>query len=443
MAPVAGGALAEQALVEVIGTDAGGLAALPAGAQQLIRAAALVAAPERLLVEVLPWWQRQQAEGSIPATSPCPELLASDRPEQIYGPLEKALASGRPALVLASGDPLWFGIGRLLIQRFGREHLRFHPAPSSLQLAFARVGRPWQDASWISLHGRDPDPLAAALQKRPAALAVLTDPGRGGAVEVRRMLAASGLEAAYALWLCERLGHPAERVQRLAPQAPIPADCDPLHLVLLLAESPAAPSDPAALPLFGLDDGLFLQHDDRPGLMTKREVRIQLLAELALPACGVLWDIGAGVGSVGLEALRLRPQLQGWFLEQRGGSAGLIAANGERLGVRPAGVVQGRAPEALAQLPDPDRVLIGGGGRGRAAVLAAVLERLRPGGVVVIPLATLEALAELRPLLEQASCRVAVAQHQAWRGAPLAEGTRLAPLNPVLVLRGERLEPGE
>jgi precorrin-6Y C5,15-methyltransferase (decarboxylating) len=172
--------------------------------------------------------------------------------------------------------------------------------------------------------------------------------------------------------------------------------------------------------------------------MTKREVRIQLLADLELPAQGVLWDIGAGVGSVGLEALRLRPELRAWFLEQRGGSACLIAANAERLGVKPAGVLEGRAPEDLAALPDPDRVLIGGGGRQRAALLAAVLERLRPAGVVVIPLATVEALAELRPLLEQAGLTVSVSQHQAWRGAPLAEGTRLAPLNPVLVLRGVR-----
>ncbi len=341
-------------------------------------------------------------------------------------------------MVLASGDPLWFGIGRLLVQALGPGALRFHPAPCSLQLAFARLGRPWQDASWVSLHGRDPEPLAAALQKRPSALAVLTDPGRGGAAEVRRMLVASGLEAAYAVWLCERLGHPAERVQRLAPGDPLPVDCDPLHLVLLIAEPPPPPVDPAALPLFGLDDGLFLQHDDRPGLMTKREVRIQLLADLELPEAGVLWDVGAGVGSVGLEALRLRPGLAGWLVEQRGGGAALIAANAERLGVRPAGVVEGRAPEALAELPDPDRVLIGGGGRERAAVLAAVLQRLRPGGVVVIPLATLEALAELRPLLERAGCRVAVGQHQAWRGAPLADGTRLAPLNPVLVLKGRR-----
>ena len=425
-------------LIEVIGSDAGAPASLSSPAQALLRAAQLLVAPQRLLPQLEPWWLAEQAAGRIALTTPCPELLASDRPEQILSPLEAALETDRPVVVLASGDPLWFGIGRLLLQQFGPQRLRFHPAPSSLQLAFARIGRPWQDASWISLHGRDPDPLAAALQKRPAALAVLTDPGRGGAEEVRRILRASGLEAAYAVWLCERLGHPAERVQRLAPEAPLPASIDPLHLLLLIAEPLAPVADPAALPLFGLEDGLFLQHDDRPGLMTKREVRLQLLADLELPVRGVLWDIGAGVGSVGLEALRLRPELQAWFLEQRGGSASLIAANAERLGVKPAGVLEGRAPEALAALPDPDRVLIGGGGRGRAAVLAAVLERLRPAGVVVIPLATLEALAELRPLLEQAGLSVSVSQHQAWRGAPLAEGTRLAPLNPVLVLRGVR-----
>jgi precorrin-6Y C5,15-methyltransferase (decarboxylating) len=432
----------QRGVLEVIGTDAAGVAGLAPRSLELLRGARLLLAPTRLLGDLPPWWQQEQAAGRVPAGSETPDLLASDKPELIIGPLGESLAAGRPAVLLASGDPLWFGIGRLLLQHFRPDQLRFHPAPSSLQLAFARIGRPWQDAGWISLHGRDPEPLAAALQKRPAALAVLTDPGRGGAEEVRRILRASGLEPAYAFWLCERLGHPAERVLRLAPEAPLPADGDPLHLVLLIAEPPAPPSDPAALPLFGLDDGLFLQHDDRPGLMTKREVRIQLLADLELPDCGVFWDIGAGVGSIGLEALRLRPGLELWALERRGGSAALIAANAGRLGVRPAAIHEGRAPEALGPFPDPDRVLLGGGGRERDAVLAAALERLRPGGIVVIPLATLEALAALRPVLEQGGCQVAVSQHQAWRGAPLADGTRLAPLNPVLVLKGTRPAAG-
>ena len=223
--------------------------------------------------------------------------------------------------------------------------------------------------------------------------------------------------------------------------AALPADLDPLHLVVLLAEQPE-PQPPESLPLLGIADGTYLQHPDRPGLMTKREVRIQLLADLELPASGVLWDLGAGVGSIGLEALRLRPGLALWALEQRGGSAALIRANAERLGVTPAGVIEGRAPEALAELPDPDRVLIGGGGRDRVALLQAVLARLNPCGIVVIPLATVEALAELRPVLEQAGLAVAISQHQAWRGAALADGTRLAPLNPVLILRGQKRAGG-
>jgi precorrin-6Y C5,15-methyltransferase (decarboxylating) len=101
-------------------------------------------------------------------------------------------------------------------------------------------------------------------------------------------------------------------------------------------------------------------------------------------------------------------------------------------------VIEGRAPGALADLPDPDRVLLGGGGQERVVVLAAVLKRLRPGGVVVVPLATVEALAQLRPAMEAAGLVVRVGQLQAWRGAPLGDGTRLAPLNPVLVLRGQR-----
>ena len=435
--PAAGAEGSRAALVlEVIGTDASGLEGLAEALQALVRQAAVVAGPRRLLADLEPWWRGQEAAGLVAADQPPPRPIATDRPEEAWPPLEQALQSGEAAVLLASGDPLWFGIGRLLLQRFGAERLRFHPAPSSLQLAFARLGRPWQDASWISLHGRDPEALAARLQQRPAALAVLTDPSRGGVAEVRTILRASGLEAAYGLWLCERLGHPAERVQRLAPAAPLPADLDPLHLVLLIAEPLAPVADPAALPLFGLADGLFLQHDDRPGLMSKREVRIQLLAELELPERGVLWDIGAGVGSVGLEALRLRPELELWALEQRGGSAALIGANAERLGVRPAAVLEGRAPEALAELPDPDRVLLGGGGRDRTALLTAVLQRLKPGGVVVIPLATIEALAELRPLLERFGLEVRVSQHQSWRGAPLGDGTRLAPLNPVLILQG-------
>jgi len=420
-------------MIDVIGTDAGAPESLPEAQQTLLRNASCIAAPRRLLPALERWLLNQQKASSSFVE---PALSSSDDPIALSSALA-ALPTSTSAVVLASGDPLWFGIGRVLIERLVVETLRFHPAPASLQLAFARLGRPWQDAEWISLHGRDPAPLAQRLQQRPPALAVLTDPSRGGVEEVRRILGSSGLEAAYALWLCEALGHAKERVQLLHPGDPNPNDLDPLHLVVLLAETVPAPP-PESLPLFGLEDGLYLQHDDRPGLMTKREVRIQLLADLALPETGVLWDLGAGTGSVGLEALRLRPQLQLLAIEKRSGGAALIRANAKRLGVQPTAVLEGDARSLLPELIAPDRVLLGGGGKQRAALLEAVLDRLHPGGVVVIPLATLEALAELRPLLERAGCRVHVTQHQAWRGQPLADGTRLAPMNPVLILKGTK-----
>ena len=417
-------------MIDVIGTDAGAPASLPAPQQTLLRAATVIAAPQRLQAALQDWLGDAK-----------PELLSSDDPRALVDSLQSR-AADQAVAVLASGDPLWFGLGRILCDRIGAERLRFHPAPTSLQLAFSRIGRPWQDADWVSLHGRDPEILASTLQKRPAALAVLTDPNQGGAITVQQMLRSSGLEASTDLWLCENLGHPDERVQLIAPNAALPTDLQPLLIALLIAREPAAP-DPHQLPLFGLDDGLYLQHSDHPGLMTKREVRIQLLAELALPPQGVLWDLGAGTGSVGLEALRLRPGLQLLAVERRAGGAQLIQRNAQRLGVSPAAVLEADATTVLngglpSQLSQPDRVLLGGGGAQRERLLQEVLTRLRSGGVVVIPLASIEALANVRPLLENAGLAVRVQQLQAWRGQPLGDGTRLAPMNPTLIVTGTK-----
>ena len=417
-------------MIDVIGTDAGAPASLPAPQQTLLRAAAVIAAPQRLQAALQDWLGDAK-----------PELISSDDPRALVDSLQSR-AADQAVVVLASGDPLWFGLGRILCDRIGAERLRFHPAPTSLQLAFSRIGRPWQDADWVSLHGRDPEILASTLQKRPAALAVLTDPNQGGAGTVQQMLRSSGLEASTDLWLCENLGHPDERVQLIAPGTALPTDLQPLLIALLIAREPAAP-DPQQLPLFGLDDGLYLQHSDHPGLMTKREVRIQLLAELALPPQGVLWDLGAGTGSVGLEALRLRPGLQLLAVERRAGGAQLIQRNAQRLGVSPAAVLEADATTVLngglpSQLSQPDRVLLGGGGAQRERLLQEVLTRLRSGGVVVIPLASIEALASVRPLLENAGLAVRVQQLQAWRGQPLGDGTRLAPMNPTLIVTGTK-----
>ncbi|MCF8135497.1 MAG: precorrin-6y C5,15-methyltransferase (decarboxylating) subunit CbiE, partial [Synechococcus lacustris] len=124
--------------LHVIGTDAGGVLNLPQSLQFLIKQAALVAAPSRLAY----------------APSSGQQLISTDHPAAAIEAIAAALATSKPTVLLASGDPLWFGIGRLLLQRFEPAQLCFHPAPSSMQLAFAGIARPWQDASWISLHGR-------------------------------------------------------------------------------------------------------------------------------------------------------------------------------------------------------------------------------------------------------------------------------------------------
>jgi len=127
-------------------------------------------------------------------------------------------------------------------------------------------------------------------------------------------------------------------------------------------------------------------------------------------------------------------------VEQRSGGGTLIQANAKRLGVTPTDVIEANALTVVAQMPAPDRVLLGGGGRQRAQLLQAVIDRMNPGGVVVIPMANVEALAELRPLLDNAGWSIQINQHQAYRGQPLADGTRLAPMNPVLILRGTKAQ---
>ncbi len=420
--------------IHVIGTDASGIKGIPVPQQQIILSSKRLAAPKRLFKVVHDWYTHKNNQSLLP------ELFPSDRPNELITWLTKL---DEASVVLASGDPLWFGIGRSLLEAFPSERLIFHPAPSSFQLAFARLGRSWQDASWISLHGRDPAPLAKILQKRPKALAVLTDPSRGGIEEVRKTLVASGLENTYSLWLCERLGHKEERIVQIESKAGAVDDIHPLHLAILLSEEKTI-KDPKNLPHFGLKDGLFLQHDDRPGLMTKLEIRVQLLAALELPKEGVIWDLGAGVGSVGLEAIRMVPNLKLLSVDKRIGSNYLIKKNANRLGVKPTAIIEDEIINVLngSTIPKdaiyPDRILLGGGGNNKSEILKLTLEVLNPGGIIVVPLVTLEKLGEFRKIFESYNCNLTISQHQAWRGVPLVDGTRLSPMNPVLIIKGEK-----
>ncbi|WP_052043770.1 MULTISPECIES: bifunctional cobalt-precorrin-7 (C(5))-methyltransferase/cobalt-precorrin-6B (C(15))-methyltransferase [unclassified Prochlorococcus] len=418
--------------IDIIGVSASGVADLSSRLQGIVLSARNISAPRRLLISLKDWWNKQNS------SNPFPIFFATDNPGEFINWLNE---QDQKTVVLASGDPLWFGIGRILLKNFPSEKLVFHPSPTSLQLAFSRLAIPWQDAHWISLHGRETTPLTKLLQKRPNTIGILTDPNRGGAQEVRAILAACELENIYSFWIFENLGHKQERTYRISPKEELPL-LDPLHLVVLIKDKEPFISK-KDIPLFGIEDGFYLSYQDRPGLMTKREIRIQLLADLELPETGVIWDIGAGVGTIGLEALRLRPKLELLSIEKRLGGEELIKLNARRLAVFPRKIIEADALSILekeaipSQLAQPNRVILGGGGSEKINLLNEIIARIKPTGIIVIPLATIENLEKIANLLKKKGFQLKISQHQNLRGVSLKEGTRLNPMNPVFIIKGK------
>lgn len=325
---------------------------------------------------------------------------------------------GRNVCVLASGDPGFFGITRSLAGHLGPAAVRVHPAPSSVALAFARQGWGWDDAIVASAHGRPLAPAVAAIACAPTA-AVLTDPANPPEAVGAALLQ---LGTARDVVVVSRIGEPDASVHHTDLAGLAAGHFDPMSVVLLRDPAHAVPAEPTLR--WGRGEDAFAHRD---GMITKAEVRAVALGKLALLPTGVLWDVGAGSGSVGIEAAALAPHLQVFSIERDEQVAARIAANASAHDARVT-VVTGTAPEALADLPDPDRVFIGGGG---IDVLDECLNRLRTGGVVVATYVLLDrALAAHSRLGNMIQVRVD-------RCVPLGgAGVRMDPLNPVFVCWG-------
>jgi precorrin-6Y C5,15-methyltransferase (decarboxylating) len=345
------------------------------------------------------------------------------------------LAASRRVVVLASGDPNFYGVAPLVVKIMGAAQVVIHPNITAVQAACARLKIAWQDARVVSLHGRELAGLAAALQGAPKVL-IYTDPEHTPAV-IARFLLDRGRSQAQ-LVVLEDLGQPTERVSRLTPEEARGRQFSPLNMVAVLDESPerpsAAPPGPSPLHLGLAEEEL--SHE--AGLITKSEVRAVVLAKLALHPGQVLWDVGAGCGSVSLEASLLLPGGRILAVERDPGRAEQIRANREKFGVANLEVVEGRAPECLAALPDPQRVFVGGGGRQLGDILQAVMARLAPGGKVVLTAALLETLEAARQILGAAGWPLEVVHLQVSRSRPLGEGAYFKALNPVWIISGGR-----
>ncbi|WP_165216926.1 precorrin-6y C5,15-methyltransferase (decarboxylating) subunit CbiE [Affinirhizobium pseudoryzae] len=302
-------------------------------------------------------------------------------PQPFDSAMQAVLAlKGRKVCVLASGDPFFFGVGVTLARLTAKEDYRVYPAPSAFSLAASRLGWALQEIETVSLHGRALDLIRPLLHPGRKLLALTAD--ADGPAQLARLLTDNGFGMSR-LTVLEALGGERELIRSTTARDFSLTDIDPLNVVALEVRADAIAR---VLPLgFGLADDLF-EHD---GQITKREIRAVTLSALSPRRGELLWDIGAGSGSIGIEWMLAHPSMRGMAIEHHPERAARIRRNAQNFGVPALQLIEGRAPEALAGLPEPDAIFIGGGGSGDG-VLEAALAALKPGGRLVANAVTLE-----------------------------------------------------
>lgn len=345
-------------------------------------------------------------------------------------PIERLLpvieqTTAQRTVVLASGDALFFGIGSWLLRHFDAQSLHFHANTTSVQSACARVGRPWQNMHFVSLHGRPLYRLRAVLAPGKT-LAVLTD-SHNTPNTIAQALVACGYPAS-SLHVCEALGSEAECVREFtaAQLSDDQQTFNPLNLLLITVRGGGG-----LLPVFpGISDAVFAVGGDTQ--FTKREVRLAALARLALGGGEIGWDIGAGCGGIAIEWARWAPQAQVFALERDAARCQVFENNRVRFGDHGnLSLIQGEAPAALKTLPDPDAIYLGGSGEHLSALLDTAWQRLHPGGRLVAAGVTLET----RTALQNRTWPVAVelSDISISHAAPLGRQTTMRAQLPVLL----------
>jgi len=331
-------------------------------------------------------------------------------------------------VVLASGDPLFFGIGRTLLRNFPPSKLEFLPNVTSVQYAFAKIGEAWDDAVFISAHGRG---LQGAVDRIVAndKAAILTDERntpRAIAAEMMRR----GRDG-YSAWLCENLGGADERILETDVKGLLEVEAAPLNVLILIKEYETGSQ--RYVPTLGIPDEEFATVKK---LITKEEVRVVTLAKLKLRHDMTLWDIGAGSGSISIEADHLLPNGRIFAVERSAQCRDFIKQNLNKFDARNVALVEGDAPACLEELPDPDRVFIGGSGGNLWAILQAVDTRLVAGGRIVLNAVTLDTLTAANEFLDNAGYSIEVVVVNIARTRPLTDYKMFEAYNPVYIVTG-------
>jgi precorrin-6Y C5,15-methyltransferase (decarboxylating) len=312
-----------------------------------------------------------------------------------------------------------------------------------MQLAFARVKESWEDAYLTSLAGR---PLEAIVDRiRTAERVGLFSSDELPPARLAQALLDRGIDY-FRAYVCEHLGSPDERVTQGELADLVSMEFDPLHVLILIRmpDRPDRASRAGRYRIFGNADDAFAQTLPKRGLITTAEVRAIALAQLDIRPTSVVWDIGAGSGSVSIEAAQLAHQGMVYAIEPEPADVAAIQANAEAFGVPNVRAVVGRAPDVLEGLPDPDAIFIGGTGRRVDAVVTAAFARLVPGGRIAVNVATVDGLATAYQTLKGLAGEVRLWNISIARGIEQMDRVRFEAANPTFLLAASKeAEPGD
>lgn len=330
-------------------------------------------------------------------------------------------------VILASGDPMFFGIGSYLSSKID---LEVYPFLSSIQLAFAKMGEGWQDAYFASVHGRSMKGLAQRIDGRKK-VALLTDT-QNSPNEIAKYLLSFGMNE-YQAFVGENLGSENERCRRLHLEEMKDTHFSPLNVVILkkIEESPRWS--------IGIDDQEFFQRKPEKGLITKKEIRTLSISALHLKEDSIVWDIGTCTGSVAIEAAKIAREGQVFAIEKNEGDLENCKQNLAKFRVD-ATLVHGRAPEGLDEFPDPDAVFIGGTAGGMGEILDICCSRLNGGGRIVLNAVTIENLTEAISAFKERGYQTEITLAQISRSKPILNLTRFDALNPIYIIEARSLE---
>ena len=334
-------------------------------------------------------------------------------------------------VVLASGDPLFFGIGARLVDALGAENVVIYPNISSVAAAFARVKEPWSNVRVVSLHGRNNEGVLLKALEKENVVAVFTDPKNNPARLAQRLIEEDFIN--FKVCVLESLGTTEERFNWYRPdQAAGMVFAEPNLVILKRSSEDLKWMNPIHL---GLPDNYY---HHQQGLITKSEIRAIALSKLRLLKNHVLWDLGAGSGSISIEASLLVPSGKVFALEKKSERIQQIEINKHRFGVRNLEVVNAVLPEGLERLPHPDRIFIGGGGRDLQKIINAAATFLKPGGLVVVNTVLMQTMQTATETLQALDFKTNIVQVQISRSRGMPWGDRLEAQNPVWIITGIR-----